>query len=122
MVLFMILPTLNLVNININRIMDRYSEIGIRKSFGASTITLLGQFIVENVFLTLVGGIIGLILTGIVLALFNSTDIIPYANFTLNFRIFGYALLITLFFGLFSGVYPAWRMSRLKPVDALQGG
>ncbi len=122
MVLFMILPVLNLVNININRIMERYSEIGIRKSFGASTITLVGQFIVENVILTLIGGIIGFILTGIVLAVFNSTDFIPYSNFTLNFRIFGYALLITLFFGLFSGVYPAWRMSRLKPVDALQGG
>ncbi|MCK4695871.1 MAG: ABC transporter permease, partial [Candidatus Cloacimonetes bacterium] len=109
MVLFMILPVLNLVNININRIMERYSEIGIRKSFGASTITLVGQFIVENVILTLIGGIIGFILTGIVLAVFNSTDFIPYSNFTLNFRIFGYALLITLFFGLFSGVYPAWR-------------
>ncbi len=122
MVLFMILPVLNLVNININRIMERYSEIGVRKSFGASTVTLVGQFIVENVILTLIGGIIGYILTGIVLAVFNSTEIIPYSNFTLNFRIFVYAILITLFFGLFSGVYPAWRMSRLKPVDALQGG
>ena len=52
----------------------------------------------------------------------DNMDIIPYANFTLNFRIFIYAILITLFFGLFSGVYPAWRMSRLKPVYALQGG
>ncbi len=122
MILFMLLPVLNLVNININRIIERYSEIGIRKSFGASTITLVGQFIVENVILTLIGGFGGLILTVIVLSIFNNTDIIPYANFTLNFRIFGYAILITLFFGLFSGVYPAWRMSRLKPVDALQGG
>ena len=122
MVLFMILPTLNLVNININRIMERYSEIGIRKSFGASTITLVNQFIVENVILTLIGGFIGLILTVIVLSIFNNSDIIPYANFTLNFRIFVYAILIILFFGLFSGVYPAWRMSRLKPVYALQGG
>ena len=122
MTLFMLLPVLNLVNININRIMERYSEIGIRKSFGASTLTLVGQFIVENVILTLIGGFIGLILTVIVLSIFNNTDIIPYANFTMNFRIFGYAILITLFFGLFSGVYPAWRMSRLKPVDALQGG
>ena len=118
----MILPTLNLVNININRIMERYSEIGIRKSFGASTITLVNQFIVENVILTLIGGFIGLILTVIVLSIFNNSDIIPYANFTLNFRIFVYAILIILFFGLFSGVYPAWRMSRLKPVYALQGG
>lgn len=122
MILFMILPALNLVNININRIMERYSEIGIRKSFGASTLTLVGQFVVENVILTFLGGLIGLILTTVVLIIINNTDIIPYAHFTLNFRIFIYAIFITLFFGLFSGVYPAWRMSRLKPVYALQGG
>jgi len=122
MILFMMLPAMNLVNININRIMERYSEIGIRKSFGASSITLVGQFIVENIILTLIGGLIGLILTFIVLTIFNISNIIPYAHFTMNFRIFGFALLITLLFGLLSGVYPAWRMSRLKPVQALQGG
>jgi len=122
MILFMMLPAMNLVNININRIMERYSEIGIRKSFGASSITLVGQFIVENIILTLIGGLIGLILTFIVLTIFNISNIIPYAQFTMNFRIFGFALLITLLFGLLSGVYPAWRMSRLKPVQALQGG
>ena len=122
MILFMMLPAMNLVNININRIMERYSEIGIRKSFGASSITLVGQFIVENIILTLIGGLIGLILTYIVLTIFNISNIIPYAHFNMNFRIFGFALLITLLFGLLSGVYPAWRMSRLKPVQALQGG
>ena len=122
MILFMMLPAMNLVNININRIMERYSEIGIRKSFGASSITLVGQFIVENIILTLIGGLIGLILTYIVLTIFNLSNIIPYAHFNMNFRIFGFALLITLLFGLLSGVYPAWRMSRLKPVQALQGG
>ena len=122
MVLFMMLPAMNLVNININRIIERYSEIGIRKSFGASSITLVGQFIVENIILTLIGGFIGLILTLIVLSIFNVSNIIPYAHFVMNFRIFGYAILITLLFGLISGVYPAWRMSRLNPVQALQGG
>lgn len=122
MILFMLLPAMNLVNININRIIERYSEIGIRKSFGASSITLVGQFIVENIILTLLGGFIGLILTLIVLSLFNASNIIPYAHFMMNYRIFGYAILITLLFGLISGVYPAWRMSRLNPVQALQGG
>ena len=43
--LFMLLPTLNLVNINISRIMERSSEIGVRKAFGASSGTLVYQFI-----------------------------------------------------------------------------
>jgi putative ABC transport system permease protein len=122
MVLFMILPALNLVNININRIIERHSEIGIRKSFGASSVTLVWQFLVENIILTLIGGILGLILTLIVMGIINSSEVIPYANFTLNIRIFFAAVIITFFFGIFSGVYPAWRMAKLKPVYALQGG
>ena len=55
MLLFMLLPALHLVNLNIGRIEERTSEIGVRKSFGASTPTLVGQFVAENVLLTLIG-------------------------------------------------------------------
>ena len=44
----MLLPTVNLVNINLSRILERASEIGVRKAFGASSRTLVGQFVVEN--------------------------------------------------------------------------
>src|ERR1041384_2074101 len=47
-ILFMMLPTINLININISRIMERASEIGVRKSFGASSALLVRQFLVEN--------------------------------------------------------------------------
>ncbi len=50
--LFMLLPTVNLVNLNVSRIMERASEIGVRKAFGASSRTLVGQFVVENLVLT----------------------------------------------------------------------
>ena len=118
----MILPTVNLVNINISRIMERASEIGIRKSFGASSRTLVGQFIVENIILTFIGGIISLILSAIILNIINSSGIIPYVQLGLNFSIFWTSLFIVLFFALFSGVYPAFKMSRLRPVEALKGG
>src|SRR5205823_11383630 len=59
--LFMLLPTINLVNINISRIMERSSEIGVRKAFGASSGKLVMQFVFENIILTLLGGIIGVI-------------------------------------------------------------
>jgi putative ABC transport system permease protein len=121
MVLFMVLPTVNLVNINLSRILDRSSEIGVRKAFGASSWTLIGQFVVENVVLTLVGGALGLLLAGLALHAINASEVIPYARLAINLRVFLYALLIALFFGLFSGVYPAWRMSRLHPVKALRG-
>jgi putative ABC transport system permease protein len=121
-VLFMILPTLNLVNINISRIMERASEIGVRKAFGASSRTLVFQFVTENVLLTLIGGALGFAGAILTLRLVTHLEIVPYADFHMNLRVFSAQLAITLFFGVFSGVYPAWRMSRLHPIEALRGG
>jgi putative ABC transport system permease protein len=122
MVLFMILPAVNLVNLNISRIMDRASEIGVRKAFGAPSLTLVGQFIVENVVLTLSGGALALVAVWFLLDAISASGVIPYAEFDLNLKVFFYSLLIALVFGFVSGAYPAWRMSRLHPVDALRGG
>lgn len=122
MLIFMLLPTINLVNINISRILERSSEIGVRKSFGASSWSLVGQFLVENIIITLIGGLISLLLATIILGLVNRSGIIPDTSFAINYRIFLASLLITLIFGVFSGVYPAFKMSRLQPALALQGG
>jgi len=118
--LFMLLPTLNLVNINITRIMERSSEIGVRKAFGASSRTLVYQFIVENIILTLLGGAIGLILSVVVMYFINSAHLIANLELSVNFMVLFIGLLICLVFGLFSGVYPAWRMSKLNVVTALK--
>ena len=118
--LVMLLPTLNLVNINVTRIMERSSEIGVRKAFGASSKTLVYQFIVENLILTILGGIIGIILSAIILQIINSANLIANLDLSLNFTVLFIALLICLVFGLLSGVYPAWRMSKLNVVTALK--
>jgi putative ABC transport system permease protein len=118
--LVMLLPTLNLVNINITRIMERSSEIGVRKAFGASSKTLVYQFIVENLILTLLGGFIGIVLSFILIQFINSANFIDNLELSLNFTVLAFALLTCLVFGLLSGVYPAWRMSRLNVVTALK--
>ncbi|SDD82368.1 putative ABC transport system permease protein [Mucilaginibacter pineti] len=118
--LVMLLPTLNLVNINITRIMERSSEIGVRKAFGASSRTLVYQFIVENIILTLLGGFIGVILSIIALHFLNSLNLIPNLVLSINFTVLAIGLLVCLIFGLLSGVYPAWRMSKLNVVTALK--
>lgn len=119
---FMALPALNLVTINLSRILERSSEIGVRKAFGAPRRALVSQFVMENVVLTLIGGAIAFLLSAAAIAALNQTNVFPNLRFDLNLRIFGYGMLIAAVFGLFSGVYPAWRMSRLHPVNALRGG
>ena len=120
--LFILIPTVNLVNINISRIMERASEIGVRKAFGAPSRTLVGQFLVENILLTLIGGALGFVLSIFVLRAIAQSGLFSYAHFTVNLRVFAYGMALAVVFGLISGVYPAWRMSRLNPVQALKGG
>jgi len=118
--LFLLLPTLNLVNINISRIMERSSEIGMRKAFGASSRTLVLQFIVENIILTFLGGVIGILISVLFISIFNNSGIIPNGHLSVNLTVLFYTVMACLVFGFISGVYPAWRMSRMQVVNALK--
>ena len=120
--LFMLLPALNLINVNISRIMERASEIGIRKAYGASAGTLSLQFVIENVILTVIGGGIAIGLSSLIILYLNRYGIgpLPTLNLTINWLVVAVALLLCLVFGLMSGAYPAWRMSKLSVVDALK--
>jgi putative ABC transport system permease protein len=118
--LFMSLPAINLININMSRIMERASEIGIRKAFGASSKTLVMQFVIENIFLTLIGGVLAIFLSLGVIYYLNNSDLIAYIDLSFNWKVFSIAILVSLIFGLLSGVYPAWRMSKLQVVEALK--
>jgi len=118
--LFLLLPTLNLVNLNISRIIDRSSEIGVRKAFGASSKTLVYQFVIENLILTFLGGILGVVLSFVIIQVANSSNIMPNMVLSINFNVLFVTLLACVVFGLLSGVYPAWRMSRMHVVTALK--
>lgn len=118
--LFILLPTVNLINININRTMERASEIGARKAFGASSVVLVIQFLVENLILTFLCGIIALLIAYTVIEIVNAAEVIRNINLIINYEVFMTGLIVTIVFGLLSGVYPAWRMSRLQPAEALK--
>jgi putative ABC transport system permease protein len=121
MLLFMLLPALNLVNLNTGRIIERSSEIGVRKSFGATSSQLVWQFLVENTLLCLAGGLVSLACAAAVLHWLEVSNLIPYLKVDLDLAVFGYGILIAMVFGVLSGVIPAWKMSRLDPVHALKG-
>ncbi|WP_367393009.1 ABC transporter permease [Lewinella sp. LCG006] len=117
---FILLPTLNLINMNLSRIMEREAEIGVRKAFGAYSGTILYQFVFENIIITFIGGIIGMVLAVLVLYLINDSQILPEITLGFNMRVFFYSIFICLGFGILSGLLPAWKVSRLQIADVLK--
>jgi putative ABC transport system permease protein len=118
---FMLLPVINMINLNVSRILERAPEIGLRKAAGASNRLLVGQFLMETLVVTTIGGIIAFILSPIVLSVLNNT-LIRYGQLSMNIDVLITGLGLILVFGFMSGAYPAWRMSKLSPANALRGG
>jgi putative ABC transport system permease protein len=126
---FLLLPAINLMALNFARIHERGEEIAIRKSFGAPNRILRGQFLFENMLMTIVGGIIGILLSYLVILLLgDSLTIGTFSrnnislSFSFNYIVFVAALVSCLIFGLLSGYLPAVRLSRMKPAVYLKGG
>ena len=117
--LFMVLPAVNMINLNVGRILERAPEIGLRKASGAPTSALVGQFIFENLVLALVGGFIALALAPFVLSLVN--DVFRYGQMRLDLPVLAAGLVLVAVFGVLSGAWPAWKMARLDPATALKG-
>jgi putative ABC transport system permease protein len=109
---------IGIMNIMLVSVTERTREIGLRKAVGAKRRDVLTQFLVEAVALAVVGGTIGILL-GVFGALavgqaFDGFSAVVGTD----------AVLLSLFFsmavGLFFGIYPAYRASRLNPIDALR--
>ena len=113
---------IGIMNIMLVSVTERTREIGIRKALGARPATLLGQFVVEAIVLSLCGGALGVGL-GVGLGLGISRVIEHYAEIPFPSVVSLSSVLLSLgistAIGLFFGIYPAARAARLDPVDAL---
>ena len=108
---------IGVMNIMLVSVLERTKEIGIRKALGARERDIWGQFLIEAVFLTLAGGIIGVTFGWVISAAVNATGIMT-TIVTVDIVIL--AVSVSVGIGLFFGFYPAWNASRLNPIDALR--
>lgn len=104
--------TVMLVSVN-----ERTREIGIKKSIGATNKDIMIEFLIESVLITLIGGLCGVI-GGLLLSLLGCTifNLVLNINYMMIFGI----LVLSVTIGLIFGVYPAYRASKLRPVEALR--
>ncbi len=108
---------IGVMNIMTVSVTERTREIGIRKSLGARTASILTQFLAEAAILTFTGGIIGIIL-GVSIS-FIICKVIDFA-FIVNPVLIIIVVGISTAIGLFFGIYPAKRAANLDPIEALR--
>jgi len=108
---------IGVMNIMLVSVLERTREIGIRKALGARERDIWAQFLIEAAFLTLAGGIIGVI-TGWLVSYFVSRTGLVTTIVSADIVIL--AVSVSVGIGLFFGFYPAWNASRLNPIDALR--
>ena len=108
---------IGVMNIMLASVKEHTKEIGIRKSLGAKKSTILFQFLFESSFLSFLGCLIGIItggLTGFGVSLLMGVDpLFPIKAITV-------AVVITSFIGIGFGSFPAWKASKLDPIEALR--
>ncbi|MDR0845216.1 MAG: ABC transporter permease [Tannerella sp.] len=125
LLLFLLLvPALNLTGTIQSSVQKRRAEIGIRKAFGATYRTLVGQIIAENMLTTLIGGLSGLALSFILLPVCKSFMLTDETVFTAEMlfkpELFVAALFFVLALNVLSAGVPAIRISRRNIVEALK--
>jgi putative ABC transport system permease protein len=119
--LSLIVGGIGIMNIMLISVNERTREIGVRKALGASNKNIISQFLIESIFLTSIGGFIGIIL-GIIISWLLSVIITTLGYdwvFTVSFWSIFMAVVVSGLIGLIFGIYPAKKASKLEPVEAL---
>lgn len=131
--ILLLVPAINLGEMTRSRMHRRYAEIGVRRAYGASRVSIIKSIIAENFVVTILAGIIGLVLALITGFAFGSelfstsgissitvgSDLTVSPSVLFHWSTFGWALLCCFVLNLLSSGIPAWRASRVNIVNAL---
>jgi putative ABC transport system permease protein len=105
------------MNIMLVSVTERTREIGIRKAIGATPKTIRNQFLYEALVICQMGGILGIIL-GIIIG--NLISSVVGGGFIIPWLWMIGGLVVCVIVGIASGIYPAYKASKLDPVEALR--
>jgi len=114
---FLVIGGVVIMNVMLASVTERTREIGMRKSVGATRADILMQFLVESSVLAGMGGVIGLGLAWLLSYLVQAATSVPMA---VPFSAVILAVGISTLVGLFFGIYPAHKASRLNPIEAMR--
>lgn len=114
---FLVVGGIVIMNIMLASVTERTREIGVRKSLGARRRDIVLQFLMESSTLAAAGGVVGVIFAEAVTLLVRATTPMPMSIPIYSIVI---ALVLSSAVGLFFGIYPAVRASRLDPIEALR--
>ncbi len=108
---------IGIMNVMFVTVAERTKEIGISKAIGGKQSDILSQFLLESVILSMVGGIIGIIIGQGAIPIINYFNLMNMVS-SWTGPLIGFSFSVVV--GIFFGFYPAFKASRLDPVDALR--
>ena len=121
-IFILLLACINFINLSTARSVERAKEVGIRKTFGSDKKSLIGQFLIESVFISVISMLIAF---GIIILLIPAFNTISGKDLSVSYFLQAKWIVVLIAFvlitGVIAGLYPAFVLSSFNPIMVLKG-